>query len=518
MSAETSVSLAFYAGNKHFHAAFAGPSWCGAATFPGLSMAASATRVLSETGTFSEGSPPAFFLAGERLVVLHRGPRGIEIAPMEGQRRPELAFTEAAAFALAGGRRQSRLFAVDAQGLSTVRHDPKKGCSPSERWLVHAGKKPLLAAARAGEAEIAFIAWEGEPALYVVVEIDGKPRVVRHELPSECLGLSAFGAGNRAGVALAMADGDRIDVAIVDVRGVLVERFNTCLEGRGAAWRHPQVLWIEDAFYVLAVDARGGRTVLCRFDDGDPRADVTGTEGPFVATYYEKQLYIARGVLDERTDTARVMGHRLSLGGAAPRPFELDVKPPVELWEKRSHAHAERVIRATLSELDTARHGYRGEVMGPEEGSARPVPDDPHALHLEPSASSVGAATLGVRPCKVAHGEGDAVFGYDVTLLALHAGARDEPGPEGSFEKLARWVRERLSKAAWELALREQAWVEESARRLGGGGFWDRDENGLRLVVHVPHPPDPAVLAGWCKKVLADVAQRAWEKTQAPPT
>jgi hypothetical protein len=514
----TQVRLGLLPANQAFHAAFSGPSWSGAASFASLDPKPPVgTRVLSVTGSLLASSPPAVFLSGERVMVVHASPRGVEVTPLDPRRTSELAFPDATTFAIAMGRRTSRLFSVDMHGLNTARFDPKEGCGPTDRWLTHAGKNPRISAARAGEGELAFVAWEGERALYVAVELDGKPRVVRHELEAECVGIAAFGAGNRAGIAVAMAESERIDVAIVDARGMIVERLHTCLEGRGAVWRDPAVLFIEDTFHVLAVDEKSERTVVARFDDGEIVLDITGQSGPFSAAYYEKQLYVARATVDDVTDVVTVAGHRLSPGGrAASRPFELTLAPPLDLWRARASMHAERVIRATHAELDTARQGYRGE--GAREGASVHLEEDPHALRFDPQHASFGSTLLGVRPCETRHAPTDTVaVGYDVTLLALAKGTTTEPMPEGSLEKLARWVRERLSRRAFELAVKERAWIDRVAGALGGHGFWDLDENGLRLIVHVTRPPDPVVLAAWCKRVLSDLASRVWERASAPP-
>jgi|GEM_PF-2951161 len=504
----TPVALGILPTSRSLCAAFAGPSWSGAASFESLGVDISLdANVLSDTGALVEASAPVVFHAGTGTAVAHVSPRGVEVTRLDRD-RSQLAFGGATVFAVAPGRRQSRLFAIDPRGVSSVRYEAKKGCSEDERWLEHAGHKPFVAAARAGDAEIAFVAWAGEPALYVIVQLDGKPRVVRHELASDCVGLAAAGAGNRAGVAVALAGTDHVEVAIADVRGVLVERMHTCLEGRGARWRHPQVLWIEDAFHVLAVDESEQRTVIATFD-GDIRGDVTGAGGRFATAYYEKALYIARAAIDEGTSQVAVQGYRMSLTqNSATRPFTLTLAPPRALWRARAQERAEQTIRATHDALDTGARGYRGGMSAAPAASL--VADDACVVRIEPMHASIGAVMLGVSPCDAPHA-GDAV-GYDVTLLALAQGASDEPQPEGSLERLARWVNERVSKAAWELAVREQAWIDRVADDLGGRGFWDRDANGLRLIVHLERAPNPELLAPWCKRVLLELAERTWER------
>jgi hypothetical protein len=77
-------------------------------------------------------------------------------------------------------------------------------------------------------------------------------------------------------------------------------------------------------------------------------------------------------------------------------------------------------------------------------------------------------------------------------------------------------VRTRLSQRAFARALAEQRWVEEAARSLDGEGFWDRDENGLRLVVHVAALPSAQELATWLRRLVDDVAGRVWERDPTP--
>lgn len=503
----TPVRVAYSAAGRAHHVAFSGPSWSGVATFPALSGTAEAV-VISDTGVIGEASAPALFGSGEDRVVVHAGSRGVEAVRLGARgARAQLVQPEASIFAVAAGRRGSRIFAVDGRGLTAHTYGAKGELGDTERWLEHVGKRPMIAAARAGSSELAFVAWEGERALWVVAdEGEGKRRVVSHELPAECVGLSAAGAGNRAGVAIALGGVDRVDVAQADARGVLVERLHPCLEGRGAAWRHPFVLWIEDGFHLAAVDVRSERTVVTAFD-GTIRADVLGTHSPVAAEYREKRLVLLRATMADGADDVLVSGHRLSLGASGSTlPFTLRAPPPRALFEKRGVLAAERLVRATGLELTEERDGYRDG----RAGRARIAPDDGALLEIDPLHEALGSSTLSVRTCPEAHGE---TPGWDVTLIVLGKDAAAVPAPDTSLERLAAWVRTRLSKKAFARALAEEKWIEAAAVALGGEGFWDRDENGLRLVVHVPKLPSAETLAGWLRTLLAQVAAKVWERS-----
>lgn len=500
--------------------AFTGPTWSGAITLPRLGGVGQGEAEVISDLSGQLGAPPAIFHVDERTAVAFAGTRGVEVRRL-GATKSVLVCPNTATFDVAMGRRGSRVFAADGRGVVTASYDAD-GLGQDERWLEHGGRAPRIAAARAADAEIAVVSWESERALFVVSGSEGKPRVVRHELPSECVGLAAAGAGNRAGIAVALAGTDAIEVGVIDVRGVVVERLHTCLMGRGARWRHPRVLWIEDAFHVLAVDITEGRTVLARFDDGRVICDVAGSSAPFTAAYYEKSLYVARATLDESNDAILVKGHRIGLSGeTATFPFEVPIPAPPALWNARATVRCERLVRATCAELDAAldptRHGYRGGAERPS--SATVDAQDSLRARIEPLHATLGATAMTVRPCAVDHtGQGNAPQGYDLTLVALAVGATGEPEPEDSFERLARWVRERLSKRAFAAALAERAWVDAVAARIGGEAFWDHDENGLRLVLHIQRLPEPARLTAWLQEVLAQVAGRSWESAPAAPT
>ncbi len=510
MTEEAPIRLGYSAAGGLHHLAFSSPSWSGAASFGALTGSAEAS-VLSDTGVIGETSSPALFACGVDRVVVHASARGVEAARITARGlRPQLVAPGASVFAVAAGRRGSRIVTVDDRGVRAHTYDERGTLGASERWLDHVGKRPLVAAARAGTSELAFVAWEGERALWVIAdEGDGKRRVVSHELPAECVGLSAAGAGNRAGLALALGGLDRVDVAQADARGALVERLHTCLEGRGAAWRHPFVLWIEDAFHLVAVDLRSERTVVAGFD-GVVRADILGDTSPVSAEYREKRLVIARAALED-ADEVVVSGHRLALGAdGTTLPFTLRVPPPRALFEHRGQLAADRLVQATALELSEERDGYRdgraaGQVQRPDEDRSR--------LVLGPLHAELGSSTLTVRTCAAAHG---GALGWDITLVVLGKGAAGVPEPDTSLERLAAWVRTRLSRQAFARALAEQRWIEDAARALDGEGFWDRDENGLKLVVHVRRLPEAETLASWLRRLIADLAGRVWETPRLP--
>jgi hypothetical protein len=135
--------------------------------------------------------------------------------------------------------------------------------------------------------------------------------------------------------------------------------------------------------------------------------------------------------------------------------------------------------------------------------------DDPALLEVDPLHAELGSSTLSVRICPGDHKGGR---GWDVTLLVLGKDAASVPKPDTSLERLAAWVRTRLSKKSFALALAEEQWIERASRALDGEGFCDRDESGLKLVVHVPKLPSAEALGAWLKARLADVATRVWER------
>jgi hypothetical protein len=511
VSGVTPIKMTYTAAGRAHHLAFSGPSWSGTSTFAALSGNAD-TTVLCDTGVLGDASCPSLFFSGKDQVVVHAGPRGVEAARLTARGfRTQLVAPDAAVFAVAAGRHGSRIFTVDDRGVRAHTYDERGALGPSERWLDHVGKHPRIAAARAGTSELAFVAWEGERALWVIAdEGDGKRRVVSHELPADCIGLSAAGAGNRAGLAVALAGLERIDVAQADARGALVERLNTCLEGRGATWRHPFVLWIEDGFHLVAVDQRSERTVVSHFD-GTLRADVLGGTSPVSAEYREKRLVLARASMEDGSDRILVAGHRLALGAdGTTLPFRLHIPPPRALFAHRGQLAAERLVRATALEFSEERDGYRD---GRATGKARIDERDGSVVLVDPLHPALGSTSLAVRTCPEAHG---GALGWDLTLVVLGKDAAAVPAPETSVERLASWVRTRLSQRAFARALAEQRWVEEAARSLDGEGFWDRDENGLRLVVHVAALPSAQELATWLRRLVDDVAGRVWERDPTP--
>lgn len=493
--AASPVRLSIAPGRAASAIAFASSSWAAVTRVHGVASGQHEPPVLLGDPDRSVGNAaPLLFSTTGGAGVVYLDPDGAFVATLGeagALRRPRERIAPAArALALAPGRRGTRALVWDGRRVHAIGID-ERGVPSGERsvWLERAGRTAHLAAARVGTGTIAAIAFDDEPALHVLSEEGGRPRVVRHELATPVHGLSMVGVGNRAGCAIVLSDGDRVAVSQLDAWGRFVERPSTLLEGRGTRWDAPVVVFVEDGFAVLVRDSARALATLHRFEGGAALATLDRVSSPPAAAWHEKRLWVATATTTAGADDVTVLVQRTTLGKRQPALVTpLVLEPPAALRTRRAEDRALRTLSAAASELSTTT--YRGLCAG---DTAASVDRDARAL-------VVG----GVR-ASIEVDEG----GFLLVVVARDPGAPADPEPLGSLERLARWVRGRVSKAAFEAAVSEASWVEARAAELGGTGRVAPTRTGLLLVVALAALPSGAALARFVGLLREELRRRA---------
>lgn len=441
----------------------------------------------------TEGVAPILFSTREGPAVLYVEPEGAFVATLDAEapklrRPPERLVPGARAVAMAASRTGGHAFVWDGRRVHVITIGDR-GLPTGERavWLERPGKTARLAAARVGAGAVALVAFDDEPALHVLSEEDGEPRAVRHELSSPCLGLAAVGAGNRAGVVLVLEGGDRVSIVELDPRGRFVERPATRLEGRGARWDSPVALHVENGFALLVRDATRDVASLHRFaQERAPLVTLDRVTSAPAAAWHEKRLWIATASSRAGEDAVSVQVQVAGIGRLEPAAvYPIEIAPPASLVESRADERGLRMLEDASGELSTTTYRDGGEAGGL-------VERDERALRL----GSLRAAIERVDGA------------YEIWLVARPEGAATDPVLASSFERLARWLRLRLSKEAWDAALAEASWVEALGTELGGRGETKPTEGGRVLVFTLDTLPTGLAFARWMRRVQTDLRAR----------
>jgi hypothetical protein len=395
-------------------------------------------------------------------------------------------------------RQRTRLFFHDGEGILAGTVDARGDFQRDrERWWSYGAVPVGLAAARATNTDLCFVAFEGEAALWLLFEGDDGVERVRHDLPTPALSLGATGAGNRAGVALVLDEGGRLDTATVSARGKTIEAVGPLVEGRGAHFRSVAMTWVESDFAVLAHDPRSNVGTLVRRGDGEVLATFPRCAERPAITYRGQQLVLASAVQSESDpDSAVVAVHTSAVDGSQLSTRTLDVAPPPLLAHERGLAAVKTL--ATELEAMVARATYRDSGSRRSEVANGAVVELPGARQRLELRADQGA--------------------FVVALSSLRDGAAAEPVPESSFERLARWVRERISKEVREEAMAERAWIAGVCEALGGEApeaTLDAD-HGITLTMRVASLPAAPALVAWLERVRRELAERAWRAEGAP--
>lgn len=502
--ARTPVPLALVPGRDATTVAFATTGWAGLTRVHGVASGAlDPPTLLGEPDHTVPDEAPRLFSTRVGPGVVYRTPEGAYVTTLASggigrAREPVLLLSPARAVALAPGRRGTRVVAWDGRRVFALGID-ERGIPSGERslWLERAGRTAQLAAARVGTGTVAAIAFDDEPALHVLAEEGGRARAVRHDLGAPVAALAMVGAGNRAGVALVLDGGERVAVAQLDAFGRFVERPATRIEGRGTRYDAPVVLFVEDGFALVVRDPGQRTAQLFRFEGRPaPLLTLDRVDAPPAAAWHEKRLWLATATHAPGEDAISALVRRASLdkrGAAVVTP--LRIEPPAALRQRRAEGRALRVLRDAAGELSTT--SYRGTLEAggrATASSAARLDEDALALSLGSVRTSIEIEDAGARAT--------------VVVVVREPDAGTDPVPLGSLERLARWVRVRLSRKAWEAALAETAWIDALADAIGGTGRAAPTKTGLVLLVSVDTLPSGEALARWIRRIQEDVRER----------
>jgi hypothetical protein len=423
-------------------------------------------------------------LALGRRVPLGGGARVVAVAPAD-EGHAWLAVADA------GGVRGGSLHAD-----GTVSFD-------AEPWLRRDGVPARLALAEVGGEPLLVAIYGGERELVVARREGGRIASVTHRLEHPVLDVSITAAGSRVGVALVDGARERVSVTQVDARGRLVERPHVLVDryvGDAVLGRvgGVAVVWVEDAFRLVVHDEIGRAAYVVPFA-GEASARALGrVPGPPSARFVAPRVELIAAEADD--DAGALVVVRARPDGSEAVPLEVRLAPPPAVAEERGGARA--ALCCTEVARTIAGTSYRGAeiVAEPLSGGAR--------IALERTHQALSIRFVDDRR-------------FSVVLETR--GEEGEPlVPEpGSFERLAAWVRQRLSASARSAAAREAAWAQAMASELAGAipiheaHVRAASERGAVLEVVLAAVPRPDAVERWASRVREQLSAGAHRREGA---
>ncbi|UJR78983.1 hypothetical protein [Sandaracinus amylolyticus] len=385
-------------------------------------------------------------------------------------RAPERVIPGARSLAIAPSRDATHVSAEDGESVRVlVAHRDGTFERAPEPLIVQQGRV-RLAAAHAAEAPLLVAVYASERRLVVADGARGRGSLVRHDLPGNVTSLDAYGAGARAAFALVYDEGDLVEAGVLDRAGKLVERRHAVLREPGARYADVRVTWIEDEFHVVARDARTDRAVVVGVASAKRALEIAKVRGPFAVAYQEKGLSLAQAYADGDDSVLRVTRELRD-----PSVREVREPAPPTLRVRRAEEQTVRCFDELERMLGTS--GYR------DARAVRVAVPSGAALRLETERQHVE-----MRP------EGE---GFRLTLVALEDGAIDR-ARDGSFERFARSIRERMSGESKERAERDRALGIALADALEAVLVHvERNESGRRFELVLSAMPAAQRLSAW---------------------
>jgi hypothetical protein len=415
---------------------------------------------------------------GAWIAVLRDDGTGFEVPPrrvLEGAR----------SVCIAAGRSVTHAFAEDGEAIHAMRID-QDGVEHVDAPLLEQTGAARICAARAGESPLLFAIYGGDPRLVVIDGGGGRSSVVRHELRGDrgTRDIDAYGVGSRALFVRVPEGGETVESMIVDAAGKTTDRLDVLIRQPGAHFTHARATWIEDDFHVVARDARHDRAELIPHQQRRSILSIASVAGDLAVAYHAKRLVLAQAYAEGDAPIVRL--YSATVAGREAQTIELRQPVPEPLRRARSEERALRCIEELEAALGSA--GYR-DARGTRVTTASGA-----ALRLATEGQEIE-----VRP------EGE---GFVVALVALSGG--DPPAvAEDSFERLARWVRQRLSNEARRRADEDRAIARELASALGGElARAERSERGTRIEITLREPPSGTRLAAWLRAARTRLTHR----------
>ncbi|MFK7988085.1 MAG: hypothetical protein AB8I08_18845 [Sandaracinaceae bacterium] len=416
-------------------------------------------------------APPVLGRAESETRVAWCEDDGAWLGTITGDTPPRCVLPGATSVAMGGGT----LFAADEDGIVAL--DLTRDAEP-DRVVAERRAGVQMAACSLREESILIYSYDGDPSWGAVTRHRGTTTAVRHRTPRPIRDLGIAAAGTRAGVGLEL-EGGAVRFALLGPEGKVVERPHPVFDRSEGPLAHPQVVWIERRFWVLARRTQTGALVAIS-SDGSRGFTLPEVQGPFSAAYYRSHVHVLEVMHD--ADDAEMRLWRCDAMGRSPQQRrDLIVVP--EALARRQCLEARGVLRGlSLQYGRTA--GYRGT------GQRASLDDETAELRL---TEETGALTV-------------ALAAHEASwILRVSKAGAEEPSladPPGSVLRLARWIRHRLSSEARQRYEQERAHAETLADmldatltrfELAGDGRW--------LELELPSLPAPDVLHRWLERV-----------------
>lgn len=377
----------------------------------------------------------------------------------------------ATSVALGGGT----LFAADEDGIVALDLD---GDHEPTRVVKERRAGVQMSACTLRDESILVFAYDGDPSWGAVTWRRGEAVAVRHRTPRPVRDLGVAAAGTRAGVGLEL-EGGQVRFAVLGPEGKVVERPHPVFGRDSGPLEHPQPLWIERRFWVLARRAETGE-LAATSSDGSRGFTLPEVSGPFSASYYRSHVHVLE--VGHDGDQAEMQLWRCDAEGRSPQQRRDRIEVPHAI-ARRQCLEARGVLRGlSLQFARTA--GYRG--------AGRQASLAEHDAELR-VAEDDGTLSVSLAPRD------------DGWVLRVSEGDAEEPplaDPPGSLLRLARWIRHRLSSEARERYEAERARAETLAEAIDATLARFEQAGAARwLELELADLPPPDVLHRWLQRV-----------------
>jgi hypothetical protein len=266
------------------------------------------------------------------------------------------------------------LLLADADGLRHWRR------GATRRVLSHRRTGAVLAADGRGAAPAAVAAYPAESSFFALaLTRDGQ--AVRHRIPAPCRTADLRSVRTRSAFALGLEDG-RVVVGVMAADGRLAVRPHRLFRG-APPLMDPRVLWVNDAFWVVARQPSTGQWRARPLADDDGRAELflEGSERSFAAAYRGHRLVLVEVRRGDGEGPATLRMLRTDRRGEQTQRSERPLEVPGAAGRRR-RAAARRYL---------GRLGQRAASRGYREG-ARPWRLDPDADRLVVPTSSAAVS------------------------------------------------------------------------------------------------------------------------------
>ncbi len=431
---------------------------------------------------------PVLWTLDERLIAFWCEERGAFSAALarDGSAGEAVCVAEGArAIALAPGDRTATLFCADEAGIVRVDVNEEGEPTGAPRRCVSVRRSgAVLAAARLHDEALLAYVHRGAASFGVVATRGDEHVHVKHSSSRPFASVDVAAFGTRA--ALVLESGGELSLGLVAIDGKMIERPHPVLERHPETLTAPRVVHREDSWAVLARELGPERVIVTSKGES---FTLPRTAGPFAATFWAQHYYALE--VDPDDEGAELRLWRCGRAGEGQQRRVVRVVPS-DAAARRTQLRGRRVLSALGARL-TQRDGYR-------DNAARPaIGEGGCSLAF---ADEVGRVSLSLSPLEGA-----------IRLRVVSTLGEEDltlPEPPSSLVRLARWVKERVSPAAREVAERERAWGRELAALLTGT-LSRLERAGATLVLELKLAAIPAAeqLDPWLRRLRREQRERA---------